>query len=305
MNILILGRTNWLFDTMLKISSIHNIVGIISAKSPTEYSIQLSDYKKFAKDKNIPFFEAKYNNKSELKSFIKELGYIDVGVSVNFPFIIGQDYIDLCGLGILNAHGGDLPRYRGSACQAWAILNGENRIGLSIHYMDADKLDSGNIVAKSYLEINSKTKIKEIYNWFDSEIPSLLMKALDNISKNPDFILEQQDESKALRCFPRTPADARIDWSKSALDIQRLVNASGSPYDGAFTYYENEKIFIIDVELYKPSFSFNATFGQICSVDKDLIVACGEGTMLKINELKKENEFINYNYFNSIRKKFN
>ena len=86
MNILILGRTNWLFDTMLKISSTHNIVGIISAKSPTEYSIQLSDFKKFAKDKNIPFFEAKYNNKSELKSFIKELGCIDVGVSVNFPF---------------------------------------------------------------------------------------------------------------------------------------------------------------------------------------------------------------------------
>ena len=56
---------------------------------------------------------------------LKEYNNLDIGISYNYVDIINQDTIDLFKLGILNAHGGDLPRYRGNACQAWAILNKE------------------------------------------------------------------------------------------------------------------------------------------------------------------------------------
>ena len=51
-------------------------------------------------------------------------------------------------LSILNAHGGTLPRYQSNACQAWAILNSEERAGLYIHKMMSAELDCGDIVAR-------------------------------------------------------------------------------------------------------------------------------------------------------------
>ena len=59
-----------------------------------------------------------------------------------------------------NAHGGDLPRYRGNACQAWAIINGENKIGLCIHKMIGGELDISDIIARDFLKIDLGTKLQ-------------------------------------------------------------------------------------------------------------------------------------------------
>ena len=88
----------------------------------------------------------------------------DVGVSLNFTKIIPKEIIDLFPLGILTAHGGDLPKYRGNACQAWAF-KWRKRIGLCIHKMVGNELDNGDIIAKDYLKIDDNTKITEILNW--------------------------------------------------------------------------------------------------------------------------------------------
>ena len=151
----------------------------------------------------------------------------------------------------MNAHGGDLPRYRGNACQAWAILNGEERIGLCIHKMIGGELDSGDIIARDYLPIDHRTKVTEAWKWLEIRVPELMLQAVDRLSKNSGFILERQsrDLKDALRCYPRRPEDGRIDWSKSAMDVLRLINACNKPYAGAFCYSEGEKIIIWDAQL--------------------------------------------------------
>ena len=83
-------------------------------------------------------------------------------------------------MGILNAHGGDLPRYRGNACQAWAILNGEEKIGLCIHKMIGGELDSGNIIAKEFLKIDINTKVTQVWGWMSTSIPKLFLKLYEN-----------------------------------------------------------------------------------------------------------------------------
>jgi methionyl-tRNA formyltransferase len=69
----------------------------------------------------------------------------DIAVSINYTGVLPQGVIDLFPIGVLNAHGGDLPRYRGKACQAWAIINRESRIGLCIQKMIGGELDSGEV----------------------------------------------------------------------------------------------------------------------------------------------------------------
>src|SRR4029079_1874055 len=66
----------------------------------------------------------------------------------------------------------------------------------------------------------------------------------------------------ALRAYPRTPADGRIDWRKSALEILRLINACSKPFAGAFCEFKGQKLIIWDADLAAEE-NFIAIPGQI------------------------------------------
>ena len=129
---------------------------------------------------------------------------IDIGLSVNYTSIISRKIIELFPLGILNAHGGDLPRYRGNACQAWAIINGEKEIGICVHKMIGGELDSGKIISKSYFPLNVDSRIGEVYEFFDTEIPRLFSEALNSLNEDKCYFLEEQSKfpEDILRCYP-------------------------------------------------------------------------------------------------------
>ena len=280
MKVAIIGRTEILYKTIeLLRSNSHEIVCILTAKEAPEYKRTALDFKNLAQQLRIPF--AMGSKISDFHDFLKAVN-ADISVSINYSGIIPQSVINLFPLGVLNAHGGDLPRYRGNACQAWAILNGEKRVGLCIHKMIGGELDSGDIVAREYLPIDSKTKVTRIMEWMAGKIPSLMLDSLELLSGDPSFFIERQSQNPkdALRCYPRRPEDGRICWSNSATDLLRLINASNRPYAGAFCQYEEEKIVIRDAELVEDQERFCAVPGQVTKIgDGFLEVACGSGKL--------------------------
>lgn len=305
MNIAIIGRTEILFNTILELNALgHNITAIITAKEAPEYTKNIKDFEELAKkldsnfSKGIPI----------LKNYkLLESSNAEIAISVNYPEIIPQSIIDLFPLGILNAHGGDLPRYRGNACQAWAILNGEKEIGLCIHKMIGAELDSGDIIARDYLKINDYTKITEIMDWITSKTPKMFINSIIHLQKNKNFVLaiQSKEQSEILRCYPLKPSDGRINWKMSAIRILRLINAFNKPYSGAFSYLDGEKIIIWDAKLVSYQSKFCAMPGQILKItDAYIDVACEDGILriYKIqvkNLIKRPSEFIN-----SIRRRF-
>lgn len=115
----------------------------------------------------------------------------DIAISMNYTGIIPDSVTDLFPYGILNAHGGNLPRYRGNACQAWAILNGEDKIGLCVYKMVGGELDSGDIIARDYLPIDHNTKVTKIWGWMRDRVPTLMLAAVQQLSVDPSFFLER------------------------------------------------------------------------------------------------------------------
>ena len=293
MRIAIIGRSEILYKTALRLKdSGHEITCIITAKEAPEYKVIRKDFENLAQDLSVPFGtganvslfrEILVNSKSE------------IAVSMNYPGIIPQDIIDIFKLGILNAHGGDLPRYRGNACHAWAIINGEEKIGLCIHKMKGGELDSGDIIARDYLEIDSSTKTSDTWAWFERRIPSLTLEAINLLKNNNDYFLEKQslDPKDSLRCYPRCPEDGRISWYQSSLQILRLINACNKPYSGAYCEFEGEKLIIWDAEINEINEIFCAIPGQITHISKEYIhVACGEGLLIiKEVEFRGENTY--------------
>ncbi len=291
MKIAIIGRTETLFESAERISlSGHDVCLIITSRAAPEYKKKEDDFEDLARELKCPFLKGSNIVKFK-QQILKEAP--DLGISMNYTGIIPQEIIDLFPLGILNAHGGDLPKYRGNACQAWAIINGENKIGLCIHKMIGDELDSGEIINRSYLSINLNTKITEVFSWMHEQIPSMFLSSIQKFIKDPNYILERQSDKKedSLRCFPRKPEDGKIDWSKTSDEVLRLINASNKPFSGAFTNYKGKKIVIWDAIKVEDESNFLAVPGQITSLDSNFIeVACGKGKLriLKASEDQKE-----------------
>lgn len=292
MRVAIIGRSSILYNcAQILLKNEYSIPLIITSKEAPEYNITSEDFKNLAKTIGAEFIYTPKINESAMIESIRNIGSIDIAVSINYSGVISKEVIDLFNLGILNAHGGDIPRYRGNACQAWAIINGEVKIGLCVHKMIGGELDNGSILSRSYLDININTKVGEVYDWMENETPSLMLNAIKQLEKNKNFVLEYQskDPKKTLRCYPRNPSDGKIDWHKSNQEILRLINASSEPFSGAFCEYDNKKLIIWDAELFYDDEIYLAIPGQISELKKDgeMIVIAGNGK-IKIKNIEME-----------------
>lgn len=270
MRIAVIGRTGALIETATALSAAgHTVPLVITAKAAPEYHASEAEFQALADRIDAAYLSTPTLDSDEVSTLLAALGTIDGAVSLNYPTVISQGIIDRFRLGILNAHGGDLPRYRGNACQAWALLQGERRIGLCIHRMVGGELDSGDIVLRRHLDVTIDTRVGEVMAWMESVVPSLYVEAL-RILEDPQAVLETQDPHQALRCYPRRPEDGRINWSADAESVLRLVNASSEPYPGAFTSFRGDKLVVWRAALVPGDTArVLAIPGQIAKIDRD------------------------------------
>ena len=263
---------------------------IITAKASPEYTRTATDFEEIAEHLGITIIISPTLNSKAIFEKIEEAN-CDLGLSVNYSGIISAKIINLFPIGILNAHGGDLPRYRGNACQAWAIINGEERIGLAIYKMKGGYLDGGELILKEYLYINEKSSITDCWLWLNNTIPNAFIKAVKILEKDKNYLIEDttKSEIESIRCYPRLPEDGEINWTKNNLEIVRLIKASCEPYGGAFCTYEGEKMIIWKADLFFDEENYFAQPGQISSINNGSIdVITGRGK-IRIIEIEYRN----------------
>lgn len=283
MKIAILGRTHWLLESAMALRTAGHTISLVATSTPSpEYLARPDDFSVFAAQNNCPyFFEPNINSESFI-NYIRGLD-IDIGVSINWPTLIGPEACAVFKHGILNSHLGDLPRYRGNACPNWAILQGESKIGLCIHQMDPHQVDAGPVFVRRYLTITNDTYVEDVYRWTDSVEPSAFVEALEHVA-NPDFYPAAQEKTgvRPLRTHPRRPEDGAINWQQSAAYICRLVRASSKPFGGAFSFFEGKvKVTIWRARVVDLSYDVMAVPGQIIGRGEagGVMVACGEGVI--------------------------
>lgn len=305
----IIGRTEILYNTALKaLENGHQIPLIITSKEAPEYTRTSKDFEQLAHSIGATYIYTPKINTPEVIAKIKDIPLIDIAISINYSGIISQKVIDLFSIGILNAHGGDLPRYRGNACQAWALINGEDKIGLCVHKMIGNELDSGDIIARQYLPVNIDTRVGTVWDWMEQTTSQLMLTSLEKLTKDPSYILEAQSKNPkdALRCYPRNPDDGKIDWTQSSVDILRLINASSEPYAGAFCEFNGEKLIIWRAKIHEDNEVYLAVPGQVAAIDHNtgqIIVITGQGKLL-IEEVEYQHQrTVPAQFIKSIRKR--
>ena len=291
MRVAIIGRSDALFHAaQMVLEKGHVIPLVVTSKAAPEYKYDEASFEGLANRVGAKFIHT--TQLSNRIGELREMGGMDIAISANYTSILSGEIIDLFRLGILNAHGGDLPLYRGNACQAWAILNGESRVGLCVHKMIGGQLDSGDIIARDYTMISENTKVGTVLDWIAERAPTLFLESIAALELDPSYYLERQstDRNDILRCYPRAPDDGAITWNSAAIDILRLINASSRPYAGAFCSLRGEKLIVWDAELHEDRERFLAVPGQVTEICRDaVIVATGQGKIrIKTVEYKSK-----------------
>ncbi len=283
MKVAAFGRTHWLLNSILALSEQGNeIVLVGTCPAAPEYKATERDFEELARELSCPFFCDANINRPSYSQLARESG-AEVAISVNWIGLIGQKMLDVFAHGLLNAHAGDLPKYRGNACPNWAILNGEEEVVLTIHQMSVD-LDAGPVVLKREFPLTEETYIADVYRFVETNIPEMFGEALAGLANGSLSPVPQSDAAEdSLRCFPRLPRDGEMDWTKSAADLARLVRASADPFAGAYSFMDDEKVIVWRARSGRLPFPYLSVPGQVVHRDEksgEVSVATGEGILV-------------------------
>lgn len=242
MRVAALGRTRMLLDaTRLLAARGHTVPLVVTCQPAPEYGVAETDFARLARELGAHFLQTQTLNRDDVVAQLRAAS-CDIALSVSWVNKVGSGAIAAFPFGILNLHGGDLPRYRGNAPFAWAILNGEQHVGLTVHLMDPADIDSGPVVRKVIIPISANTYVGDLYERLGRDAPALLVESAEGIVDGT--ITPVRQTGAVLRCYPRRPEDGRIDWRLAAADIGRLIRASAEPFSGAFCEYQGQRLVV-------------------------------------------------------------
>ncbi|HDY72876.1 MAG TPA: methionyl-tRNA formyltransferase [bacterium] len=232
-----------------------------------------SPVKKWAEENRLPVLQPQKIRDSEWIKKIQELNP-DLIILCAYGQIVPKEILEIPKYGALNIHPSLLPKYRGASPVHAAILNGDKISGVTIMLMD-EEMDHGPILASTKLQItNSQT-----YKQLSDELADLGAKLL--INTLPDWVdgkikVKTQDHSKASFCKIIKKQDGKIDWDKSAEEIERTIRAFHQ-WPTSYTFFNNKQLKVLGADtkegkIKKPS--------EVFTENKELMVQTGNGILI-------------------------
>jgi methionyl-tRNA formyltransferase len=193
-----------------------------------------------AKKNNLPLLEFPKINAEDC---LQKLGEFkcDLWVSMSFDQIFKDASFKVPKYGIINCHAGDLPRYRGRNIINWAIINGEERVGITVHTIDAG-IDTGNIIRKDYVQVTLEDDYKTVLEKCFFQCAETLYLALQKIAEDPRALKGEPQVGEGFYCKRRGEKDELVDWNQPALRVHNFIRAITRPAPGAKTTLDGKTV---------------------------------------------------------------
>ncbi|MBR5420598.1 MAG: methionyl-tRNA formyltransferase [Lachnospiraceae bacterium] len=212
----------------------------------------------------------------------------DIFVVAAFGQILSEEILEMPKYGCVNIHASLLPKYRGAAPIQWAVLNGEEKSGVSIMQMDVG-IDTGDILLQKELLLAPDETGGSLFDRLAKLGAEAIVEALPLLEAGK-LQPRKQDEALSSHVGMLTKEDGHINWSLGAAEIERRIRGL-DPWPGCYTFFRGKQLKLWRAEVLRGSVGENRIAGgpgKIVSVSKEYFdVACGEG-ILRIRELQLE-----------------
>jgi len=199
----------------------------------------------------------------------------DIAVVVAYGLILPQSILDAPKRGCLNIHASLLPRWRGAAPIHRAIMAGDGETGVCIMQMEAG-LDTGPVLSRHTVSIGESKTTQQLHDRLSDIGATAIVDALAQLDQ---LDAQPQPDDGVTYAAKIEKSEAAIDWSKPAIEVDRLVRGL-SPFPGAWFEMNGTRVKVLGSTLVEHS----GTAG--CVLDDELTVACGEGA-IRLTKLQR------------------
>ncbi|MDE1151687.1 MAG: methionyl-tRNA formyltransferase [Micavibrio sp.] len=238
------------------------------------HKLQPSPVQKRAEELGLPVRHPKSLKKdADARQAFKDLS-LDVAVVAAYGLILPQEVLDAPKHGCINIHGSLLPRWRGAAPIQRAILAGDDKSGICIMQMEAG-LDTGPLLLQGEVPITAATTAQTLHDALAQQGGALIVKTLAALAAGSPLPAVKQTDDGAIYAEMLTKEDGRIDWSKSAVDIERQLRAL-HPWPGVWCMHGDQRLKVLEVAVDKAG-GAQGKPGEI--LDRHLVIACGSGAL--------------------------
>jgi|GEM_PF-183296 len=199
---------------------------------------------------------------------------------VGWRYMVPREMVDFLGGRVLATHDSLLPRYRGYAPLASALINGEEEVGVSVLFA-CEEVDAGDIVYQGRVSVGPRDRIgdliRKVVPLFQEGVVQALRKMIDG-----QLTGVPQDHAQATFNIWRDEEDLWINWHESAQRIERTIRALSPPYMGARTRLSGEVVVVHDAVIAEDLPFEIRQPGKVWRLTEQgqPVVVCGEGMLL-------------------------
>ena len=272
----------------------HEIVAVYTQpdrKAGRGQKLTASAVKVLALEHNIPVYQPLHFKSSTEEGLAAqaELKALDADVMVvaAYGLILPQVVLDTPKYGCLNIHGSLLPRWRGAAPIQRAIASGDVETGVTIMKMAAG-LDTGDMMFKTICPIEATDTSATIHDKLAEQGAEATVQVLASEQSLQTYLAERevQDESLTVYAHKLSKAEAQIDWSLDAAQIDRNIRAF-NPWPVAFIQLDEQNNLRVWNAVLSTASANGAAAGEILAIDKQGVhVACGDNAVVILTSLQ-------------------
>ncbi len=268
-----------------------NVVAVVTAPDRPAgrgQKLQESDVKRYAKEIQIPVLQPE---KLKDPVFIEQLDSLKADLYVVVAFRMLPEIVwSKPPCGTINLHASLLPQYRGAAPINWAIINGENKTGVTTFFIEKE-IDTGYIIHKEEIEITEEDNAGTLHDKLMQMGASVLVRTVTAIIAG-NYPKISQHSGDVLKTAPKIFKEhCKINWNNQVATIYNFVRGL-SPYPTAWTIFANQqtnetfsaKIF----ETEKEPATHNLQPGTIVSDEKRWLKVALQDGYLKIKNIQAE-----------------
>ena len=261
MRILIFGDTFGIPQLLRHVLPRH-ICGFVVASNRPQYHEAVE---RIAVEMNLPWAIQPLPASNNYKVFLKWVDALSPELiwANSYSMIVRNDVLNIPRFGGINIHAALLPQYRGCNPTEWAILNGENITGVTLHEMTLG-IDEGGIIDQKIVPLYYEDTWRSAQDRIIEATHRLITENLEPILAGK-WHATTQNKMVAQYHRRRFPEDGKFQWSQPVCEIYNLVRALVAPHPGA-SYIEEDGSTVVISDYKTPAALTSLKYGQLGSV---------------------------------------